>query len=118
MPNSNIQDDFDVVFKLSGDALKPSQAPWGFVARNPVQRVIEPNGSITVNMLIGANVPMLVFPMRQHLNTVEVTSQFLLPGQTLQVNIHNKSTISMVVDDKEGLVGLHPLMFDGSWSAH
>ena len=106
----------DVVFQLGGDAVKPSQAPWGFIARNPVQRIIPPGMRLNLDMQISANVPLLVFPTRQHATDVEVPVQIVMPGQTVMIIVKNETQAAVALDDREGMVCLHPLLFGGSWS--
>lgn len=103
-----------VVWQLKNDGMTPSPAPHGFVARNPVQRTVLPGSKITINLEIQANVPMLAFPARSHAD--DVTVPMIIQAATdVVVTIENKSQhVAMVIDDKEALVNLHPLMFDGT----
>ncbi len=103
-----------VVWQLKNDGMAPSPAPHGFIARNPVQRTVPPNSHISINLNIQANVPMLAFPSRSHADDVTVP-MIIQAGTDVVVTIENKSQhVTLVVDDKEALVNLHPLTFDGS----
>lgn len=108
----------DVVWTLKGDAMRPMGAPWGFIARNPVQRVISPGSSMEINLQVSANRPMLTFPTRAHSTDVHVVgaSNGVLPiGQDVVVVVNNPSAHSpLVVDDGESLICLHPLTFSGT----
>ncbi len=104
----------DVVWTLTNDGLEPARAPWGFIARNPVQKVIAPRGGTVVNFLVSANVPMLCFPRADMANSIEFEAQILLPGKKLAITVKNLSEHSpMVLEDREPLVNLHPLTFSG-----
>lgn len=104
----------DVIWRLSGDAMRPKDAPWGFVAQNPVQRVIPPNQKVRIDTGIAANVPMLAFARGDQGDYV--TMPLVLPaGQNLIVVIENKSPHSaLVVDDREAVANLHPMIFRGT----
>lgn len=109
----------DIVWNLTNDGLRPSEAPWGFIARNPVQVSIPPGGSRTVNLQVSANRPMLAFPVARHASTVKVFGQpglaMVTPATEVTVVIQNTSEHSpLTIDDKEGLVGLHPLNWRGT----
>lgn len=101
-----------VVWQLSNDGLAPSKTPFGFVARNPVQVVVPPGKKTNVNLQVQANVPLLAFPTRTHAD--DVTVQLVIqPGQDIVVSVENKSQhVPLVLDDKEGLVSLYPLLSD------
>ena len=101
-----------VVWQLTNDGLQPSKTPHGFVARNPFQVVIPPEKRVQINLQVQANVPLLAFPTRIHAD--DVTVQLLIqPGQDITVVVENKSKhVPLVVDDKEGLVSLYPLISD------
>ncbi len=101
-----------VVWQLSNDGLQPSKTPYGFTGRNPVQVVIPPGQRRQVSLQVQANVPLLAFPARSHADDVTV-DQIIQPGQDIVAFIENKSQhVSMVIDDKEGLVSLYPLLSD------
>lgn len=103
-----------VVWHLSNDGLQPSKTPHGFLARNPLSRVIPPGQKLTINLQVQANVPLLAFPARSHADDVTVPSGVLQPGTDVTCVIENKSQhSSMVIEDKEALVSLFPLTWDG-----
>lgn len=116
----------DVVWQLSGDALRPSPAPFGFIGRNPVDRIVPPGTNIRIDLQITANVPVLAFPVRRHGDTVRIVPDgmggsskegavVIQPGTSVVVDVQNSSSQApMVVEDKEGLVALHPLVFSGT----
>jgi hypothetical protein len=104
----------DVIWRLSGDALRPKEAPWGFVAQNPVQRVVPPGGTVKIDTGISANVPMLAFPRGDQADYVTVPTA-VPAGQNLTVLVENKSRhTALVIDDREALANLHPLIFRGT----
>ena len=103
-----------VVWQISNDGLQPSPAPHGFVGRNPFQRIVSPGQKLLINLQVQANTPMLAFPSRSHADDVTVP-MIIQAGRDVVVIVENKSQhIPLVVDDKEALVNLHPLLFDGS----
>ncbi len=103
-----------VVWQLSNDGLVPSLAPHGFIARNPFARTIPPGQKMTISLQVQANVPMLAFPARSHADDVTVPLVFQV-GQDIVCTVENKSNHApLTLDDKEALVNLHPLMFDGT----
>lgn len=102
-----------VVWQLQNDGILPSPAPHGFIARNPVQRTIPPGMTITINLEVRANVPLLAFPSRTHAEDVTV-QQIVQAGSDIVVTVANKSQHSPItIDDKEALVNLYPLIFAG-----
>jgi hypothetical protein len=103
-----------VVWHLTNDGLKPTQTPFGFIARNPLQIVIPPGGKRQIDLLVQANLPMLAFPTRGHADDVSVPALIVQPGTNVVAIIENRSNHnSLVIDDKEGLVALYPMAFDG-----
>jgi hypothetical protein len=103
-----------VVWHLSGDALEPTKTPYGFIARNPVQFVVPPGKTVQVDLRVQANLPMIAFPTRAHADDVTVPSLVIQPGGNVVAIVENKSQHTpLVIDDKEGLVSLYPMAFDG-----
>lgn len=104
----------DVVWNISGDGLRPKQAPWGFVAQNPFSRVIPPKAKLQINLHVAANVPLMAFPRGDQADYVSVP--LVIPaGQNVVVTVENKSEHqSLLIEDKESLVNLHPLVFRGT----
>jgi hypothetical protein len=112
--NGEVVGNTRVVWHLSNDGLKPTQTPFGFIARNPLQFVVPPGQKLRVDLRVQANLPMLAFPARAHADDVTVESLILQPGTNVTCTVENKSQHSpLVVDDKEGLVALYPMAFDG-----
>jgi hypothetical protein len=101
-----------VIWNLSNDGLLPSKAPFGFVIRNPLQVIVLPGQKRQISLHVAANVPLLAFPTRNHLDDIEV-EQIIPQGQDVVVTIVNKSLHTpLVIDDKEGIVCVHPLLSD------
>ncbi len=104
---------------LSGDAMRPKEAPWGFIGQNPVQIVLAPGQSRLVKLGIAANVPLMLFPMRSHMDEVFAVDgkqwPIIVPmGDEIAVIVKNTSAhMALGVDDKEPLVAIHPLVFSG-----
>jgi hypothetical protein len=104
----------DVIWHLAGDAMRPKGAPWGFVAQNPVQRVIPPGQKMRIDTGISANVPMLAFPRGDQADYVDVPIR-VPAGHNLVVVVENKSQhTALVVDDAEAIANLCPLIFRGT----
>ena len=111
----------DLNWTLSGDALRPKEAPHGFIGQNPVEFNLAPNQGRIVNLGISANVPLLVFPTRAHADDVlppEGSGQWprvIPPGTDIVVVVKNSSAhVPMHIDDKESLVCIHPLLWSGT----
>lgn len=103
-----------VVWQLKNDGLTPAPAPHGFIARNPVQRTVLPGSKITINLEVQANVPLLAFPAKSHADDLTV-QQIIQASSDIIVTIENKSQhVALVIDDKEALVNLYPLIFDSA----
>lgn len=115
MPKSEpAREHSDVIWRLSNDAMRPKEAPWGFVAQNPVQRLIPPGAKVKIDTGIAANVPMLAFPRGEQADYVSVP-QLIPGGQNVVVTVENKSQHqSLLVDDREPIANLHPLVFRGT----
>lgn len=112
--NGEIVGNTRVVWHLSNDGLKPTQTPYGFIARNPVQIVIPPGQKRQIDLQLQANLPMIAFPTRANADYVSVPELIVLPGTNVVAIVENKSNnTALVIDDKEGLVALYPLAFDG-----
>lgn len=112
--NEPAREHSDVIWRLSNDALRPKEAPWGFVAQNPLQRMIPPGAKFKIDTGIAANVPMLVFPRGDMADYVTLP-QVLPAGQNLTVTIENKSQHqALLIDDREPVANLHPLVFKGT----
>lgn len=112
--NEPAREHSDVIWRLSGDALRPKDAPWGFIAQNPVQRVVPPSAKMTIDTGIAASVPMVCFPRGDQADYVKVPT--ILPaGQNLVVTIENTSAHSpLVVDDKQSVANMFPMIFRGT----
>jgi hypothetical protein len=105
-----------VTWHLHGDAIRPKEAPWGFVVQNPVQRVIPPGQSIVIDTGVAASTPMFVWPRGDQGDYVTVQA-LIWAGQTITVKVENKSKHSaLVIDDREALVNVHPLTWSGTSS--
>lgn len=103
-----------VVWHLHGDAIRPKEAPWGFVVQNPVQKTIMPGQVVKIDTGIAANVPLLACVRGDQSEYVTVP-QIVSAGQTLIVTVENKSKhLPLTIDDREALANLHPLTWSGS----
>lgn len=103
-----------VVWQIPNDGLLPTQTPFGFIARNPVTRVVPPGGKLLIDLGVQANLPLLAFPARNHADDVTVLATIIQPGESVKAYVENKSQHSpLVIEDREGLVSLYPLAFDG-----
>lgn len=112
--NGDVVGNTRVVWHLRGDALRPTQTPYGFIARNPFQRVVPPGQKLQINLQVQANLPLIAFPTRAHAEDVTVPTMIIQPGTDVTCVVENKSQhAALVIDDKEGLVALYPLAFDG-----
>ncbi len=99
-----------ITWRLNNDGLGPTKAPHGYVLRNPVSKGIPPGSKASVNLYVTADCPMFAWPTASHADSVTVP-QFIPAGQEVVVVIENKSQHSvMLVETKEGLVNLHPLL--------
>ena len=114
MPKNESQPQANVVWRLLNDAMRPKEAPWGFVAQNPFQRVVPPGQSITIDTGIAANVPLICVPRGDQASYVSVP--LALPaGQTVKVTVRNESVhVPMVIDDGEAICNLTPLVYTGT----
>lgn len=102
----------DVVWQLIGDGMQPAAAPWGFVLRNPVSRALPPGQKMQLKLGVAASVPMIAWA-RAGADYVSVP-QFIPPGQEVVVTVENRSAhASLVLEDAEALVNIHPLIFKG-----
>ena len=105
-----------ITWQISNDGLRPTEAPWGYVLRNPLARSIPPGHRMDINLQIAANFPMLAFPVRSHADYLTVP-QIIQSGQEVIVTIENKSQHSaLLIEDKEALVNLFPLLAPPSTS--
>jgi len=105
-----------IVWQLSNDGLRPTEAPWGYVVRNPVMKMIPPGGVISVNLCVAANCPLIAFPTRSHQEDV-TTTMLVMAGQEIVITVENKSKHAvLVLEDKEALVNIFPLLHAGSTS--
>lgn len=104
----------DFVWRLNGDAMRPKEAPWGFVAQNPVQRAIPAGQKILIDTGISASVPMIASARGDQADYVTVP--MLIPaGRNVVVTVENRSQhMPLVIDDREALVNLTPLLFHGT----
>ncbi len=109
-PNMSDTSKLHVIWQLNNDGLRPTEAPWGFIARNPLTRAIPPNSKMTIDLYVAANCAMLAFPSRSHQDEVTVP-QIIQAGQSVIVVVENRSQHStLILDDKEPLVNLFPLL--------
>lgn len=110
---------------LNADALRPKEAPFGFIGQNPVQVLIPPKEGRMVRTGISANIPLLVFPTRTHSDALPAKDGKLVegaswplvisPGEEICLGIRNTSEHTpLSVDDKEPVVCIHPLVFSGT----
>lgn len=105
----------DVVWTLIGDGVQPRQAPFGFVVRNPVGRIIPPNGKALIKLGVASSVPAFVWVRGDMTEYATVEKEFVPAGREFTVVVENKSAhSSLPVDDLEVLLNVHPLIFRGS----
>ena len=99
-----------ITWQISNDGLRPTEAPWGYVLRNPLARSIPPGMRMDIDLQVAANYPMLAFPARAHAD--DATVPMIIPaGKDVVVTIENKSQHSyLIIEDKEALVNLYPLV--------
>lgn len=103
-----------VIWRLHGDAIRPKDAPWGFVVQNPYQRTIMPGQTIRIDTGVAANVPLIACARGDQAEYVTVPT-VVAAGQTVVVTVENKSRhLALTVDDKEALVNVHPLSWNGT----
>ena len=106
-----------VVWRLHGDALRPKEAPWGFVVQNPVQRTLMPGQTAHIDTGVAANVPLLACARGEQGEYITVP-QLTSPGHTLVVTVENKSKhLPLTIDDREALANVHPLTWCGTSEA-
>ena len=106
-----------ITWHLTNDGLEPTRAPHGYVVRNPFSRVVPPGGAIEINLCVAADYPMFAWPARSHKDDVTVPL-ILQPGADLTVTVRNESKYStMIVEDKEVLVNLTPIVDFGTTAA-
>lgn len=103
-----------VIWRLHGDAMRPKEAPWGFVAQNPVQKTLMPNQVAQIDTGVAANVPLLACARSDQ--SEYVTVPMIIPaGQTVVVTVENKSKfLPLTIDDCEALVNIYPLCWKGT----
>jgi hypothetical protein len=106
---------------LSGDALRPKDAPFGFIGQNPFLVTLAPGQGRLIRTGISANVPLLVYPTRSHNEDLRPEKEgqswpvVLAPGDEINVVIVNQSKhVPISIEDKEGLVYITPLVFTGT----
>lgn len=106
---------------LSGDALRPKEAPFGFIGQNPFLVTLSPGQGRLIKTGISASVPLLVYPTRTHLDDIRPEKEgqqwpvVVNAGEEINLIILNTSKhTSMSVEDKEGLVCITPLLFSGT----
>jgi hypothetical protein len=105
-----------VTWHLHGDAIRPKDAPWGFVIQNPVQRVISPGQAIVIDTGVAASTPLFAWPRGDQGDHVSVQA-LIWAGQTVTVKVENKSKHApLVIDDREAIVNVHPLTWNGTSS--
>lgn len=103
-----------VIWRLHGDAIRPKDAPWGFIVQNPVQRSLMPGQIVKIDTGVAANVPLI--PCVRGDQTEYVTVPNIVPaGHTLVVTVENKSKhLPLLIDDREPLANVHPLSWNGT----
>lgn len=103
-----------VVWRLNGDALRPKDAPWGFIVQNPVQRTLMPGQIARIDTGVSANVPLIACGRGDQSEYVKVP-MLVPPGQTLVVEVENKSRVmALTIDDREALANVYPLSWTGT----
>lgn len=101
---------------LTNDGMKPTPAPWGYIVRNPLVKSLPPGASMSLNLQVSADFPMLAWPAQSHTTDLTVP-MIIVPGQDVVVTVTNTSQYSMLtLESAEPLVNLHPLMHVGSLS--
>lgn len=113
--------DGHVTWHLHGDAIRPKNAPWGFVVQNPFQRTIMPGQTVRIDTGVAANCPMIIWARGDQGDYVTIpdshAGHIVAAGQTITVNVENKSKHApLTVDDREALVNAHPLTWTGTSS--
>ena len=104
-----------VVFQVRDDGMQPSTAPWGFLFRSPLPVVLPPGRSMTINLLVAADIPMLLWPTRTHADDVKIDGPLVLsPGNEVIVTMTNASKAPLEIEAGESLVCGHPLFFTGT----
>lgn len=105
-----------VMWHLHGDAIRPKEAPWGFVVQNPVQRTIMPGQTLVIDTGVASNTPLFAWPRGDQGDYVTVQA-LIWAGQTISVKVENKSrNAPLTIDDREALVNVHPLTWSGTSS--
>jgi hypothetical protein len=105
-----------IIWKLTNDGLRPTEAPWGYVIRNPVVKSVAPGATLTFGLCVSADCPLVAFPTRSHQENMTV-QMLVLPGQEIVVTVKNTSVHSvLILEDKEGLVNVFPLLSTGTTS--
>lgn len=106
---------------LSADALRPKEAPFGFIGQNPYEVALAPGQGRLIKTGISANVPLLVFPTRTHTDDLLPPNEgdrwpiVVPPGEDINVIVRNPSQhTALSVGDREPLVCIHPLVFSGT----
>lgn len=102
-----------VSFELYGDAIKPTPAPWGFIVKNPVEKVCAPNSSLTIKTGVACSHYVIVSPRAENESFVNVKTLFR-PGEVIQFEVVNKSyNMHISVADGESVLDIHPLIHNG-----
>ena len=114
MPKNEERPSQRVIWRLHGDAIRPKDAPWGFIVQNPLARVLMPGQVINIDTGVSANIPMVCSARGDQASYVTVPA--IVPaGQNLVVTVENKSKhLALTVDDKEPLANVHPLSWCGT----
>ena len=103
-----------VVWHLVGDAIRPKDAPWGFVIQNPVQRVLMPGQVASIDTGVAASVPLVCWVRGDRADCMTVP-QLVTPGTTLVVTVENKSKhMPLAIDDRVAMANVHPLSWGGT----
>jgi len=112
--NDSVRPTQHVVWRLLNDAIRPKDAPWGFVVQNPFQRTLGPGQVLRIDTGVAANVPLIACARGDQAEYVTVPS-IVPPGQTVVVVVENKSRhLPLVIDDREALANVHPLCWNGT----
>lgn len=111
-----------VAWNLSGDALEPRPAPFGFIVRNPFAvSLAAKQGRLIKTGVSSSSCALLVWPTRTHLATARPEKEgqqwpiIVNAGEEVNVVIVNPSEHSPTgIEDKEGLLCVFPLVWNGT----
>lgn len=103
-----------IKWNLSGDAMTPTKAPWGFNIRNPLLVVIPAGRQMDINLRVSTNdTTLLAFPLK-NVQSYATIKNIIHIGESIIVTVENKSPhVELRIETGEQLVGVYPLIFDG-----